>query len=436
MSLGSHRRSPFPAALAVITVVALFATTGAHVRQGAGALSGAAGSRPASAVQPTVDAGVVASAFDPAKVVFHLTLLKSGLSQPVLVTHAGDGSGRLFVVERTGKIRIITSGGTLLAAPFLDLSDATTASGEQGLLGLAFHPLYETNGYFYVNYNDASGATIIERYHAAPGANTVSRGTALRLLKIAQPYANHKGGHLAFGPDTYLYIGMGDGGSGGDPGNRAQSLNTLLGKMLRIDVNRWATGKYYTSPATNPYVGRDGLDEIWSIGLRNPWRWSFDRLSNRLWIADVGQARYEEVDRSPVSSTSTTGRGTNYGWRQLEGRVCYDPATGCSTVGKQAPLVVYSHAVSGLDNCSITGGFVYRGTKYPVLAGGYLYADFCSSRIWVVSAGAYTPAAGTLLLDPGPNPVLKISSFGEDEAGELYLCDLNGRVYRISATTR
>jgi glucose/arabinose dehydrogenase len=436
VSLGSRRRSPFPAALAVTSVVALFAMTGAHVRQGASALGGAAGSLPASAVQPTVDAGIAAAAFDPAKVALHLTLMKTGLSKPLLVTHAGDGSGRLFVVEQTGRVRIITAGGTLLPTPYIDVGWTISTGSEQGLLGLALHPHFETNGWFFLNFTDKSGTTIVNRYTASPGANTASLTTAVRILTISQPYANHNGGHLAFGPDGYLYIGMGDGGSGGDPGNRAQSLNTLLGKMLRIDVDHWATGKHYSSPATNPYVGRTGLDEIWSIGLRNPWRWSFDRLSNRLWIGDVGQSRYEEIDRSMVSGSIATGRGANYGWRQLEGRVCYNPPTGCTTAGMQMPLVAYSHTASDVDNCSVTGGYVYRGTKYPVLVGGYLYGDFCSGRIWAVSAGASTPASGRILRGSDWSPRLRISSFGEDEAGELYVCDLAGQIYRISATAR
>jgi glucose/arabinose dehydrogenase len=429
------RRSPFPALLAVVSIVALFGLSGAPPDRSRAPVR-LAEARPATAVQPRATAVVAAAAFDPAKVALHLTLVKSGLSQPILATNAGDGTGRLFVVEKTGKIRIITSTGTLLPTPFMDLGGLISTGSEQGVLGLAFHPNFETNGYFYVNYTDPNGNTIINRYATTPGHNTAGRSTAVRILTISQPYANHNGGNLAFGPDGYLYIGMGDGGSAGDPGNRAQSLNTLLGKMLRIDVNHWATGKHYSSPASNPYVGRYGLDEIWSIGLRNPWRWSFDRLSHRLWIADVGQDRYEEVDRSMVVGSYTTGRGANYGWRVLEGRACYNPPTGCSTAGKQAPLVVYSHSVSGADNCSITGGYVYRGTKYPVLAGGYLYGDFCSGRIWVVSAGAYTPASGTLLHDAGQSPVLQISSFGEDEGGELYVCDLAGRIYRISATVK
>jgi glucose/arabinose dehydrogenase len=374
------------------------------------------------------------TAFDAAEVDLHLTLFKSGLSRPVLVTHAGDGSGRKFVVEQTGRIRVITSAGTLLSAPFIDLRGLVSTGGEQGLLGLAFHPRFETNGYFFVNYTNTSGDTIINRYQAAPGANTASRATGVRIMTIDQPYANHNGGHMAFGPDGYLYIGMGDGGSSGDPGNRAQSVNSLLGKMLRIDINGSANGKRYRIPSTNPYVGRTGLDEIWSRGLRNPWRWSFDAPTRRLFIGDVGQNRYEEIDRSNPSGTTPAGRGANYGWRQLEGRACYNPSSGCSTAGKVAPLIVYSHSVSGADNCSVTGGYVYRGTASPVLVGGYLYGDYCSGRIWVVNSAALTPASGRLVHGPGGSPALLISSFGQDEAGELYVCDIRGSIYRISAT--
>jgi glucose/arabinose dehydrogenase len=302
------------------------------------------------------------------------------------------------------------------------------------LLGLAFHPHFETNGYFFLDYTNTSGDTIINRYQAQPGANTVSRATARRIMTIDQPYANHNGGNLAFGPDGYLYIGMGDGGSAGDPGNRAQNIDSLLGKMLRIDINHTSTGKNYRSPSSNPYVGRSGRDEIWSRGLRNPWRWSFDLPTRRLFIGDVGQNRYEEVDRSNPVGTRPAGWAANYGWRQLEGYACYNPSTGCVKTGKIMPLVAYSHAVSGTDNCAVTGGYVYRGTASPVLAGGYLYGDYCSGRIWVVDPSAAIHATGTLVHDAGVAPTMNISSFGQDEAGELYVCDLGGSIYQISAT--
>jgi glucose/arabinose dehydrogenase len=377
-----------------------------------------------------------ATAFDPTRVNLSLEQEWTGLSKPVLLTNAGDGSGRLFVVEQTGRIRVISSAGVLLATPYLDFTGLVAKGSEQGVLGLAFHPRFEQNGYLYVNYTTTNGDTFVNRYTANPTANTVDRATGVRIMTIDQPYSNHNGGNLAFGPDGYLYIGTGDGGSVGDPGNRAQSVNSLLGKILRIDVDHTSTGKRYRSPVTNPYVGRTGLDEIWSRGLRNPWRFSFDPATKALWIGDVGQGRYEEVDRANrSSSTIPGGRAVNFGWRQLEGRACYNPSRGCSTTGKQPPLTVYAHAVSGADNCSITGGFVYRGTANPVLAGGYVYGDFCSGRIWVVSAGAYTPATGRQVHGPTDAPNLMISSFGQDEDGELYVCDLGGTIYRINATS-
>jgi len=386
--------------------------------------------RPATAVQPASVA-----AFDPTKVILGLTLVRSGLDHPLLVTNAHDGSGRLFVVEKTGWIRIL-SHGTLLATPFLDLHASVTRGSEQGLLGLAFHPKFPAVPFFYVDFTDIYGRTAITRFTVGSNPNVAIRSSGVRILTINQPYANHNGGDIAFGPDGYLYIGMGDGGGAGDPGNRAQSLDTLLGKMLRIDVNHRSGTKKYAIPSTNPYVGRAGLDEIWSRGLRNPWRWSFDRYGGGLWIGDVGQDRYEEIDRSVRTSTTLAGRGVNYGWSVLEGRACYKPPTGCSTSWKVPPLVVYPHVSSGAANCSVTGGYVYRGSAYPVLKGGYLYGDFCSGRIWVVSAAAGAPASGTLLRSDTASPHLNISSFGEDQAGELYVCDLNGAVYRITATAK
>jgi glucose/arabinose dehydrogenase len=252
--------------------------------------------------------------------------------------------------------------------------------------------------------------------------------TGRRIITIDQPYSNHNGGNLAFGPDGYLYIGMGDGGSAGDPGNRAQSLNSLLGKILRIDVNGTSGSRQYRIPSSNPYVGRTGRDEIWARGLRNPWRWSFDRLNGNLWIGDVGQARYEEIDRS-TKGTRGAGWGVNYGWRVMEGRHCYNPTSGCNTTGKALPLLEYSHDYG----CSVTGGFVYRGNAYPMLRGGYFFADYCSGRIWTVYAGARSPAQRTLLLDTN----LNISSFGESQSGELYLVDHSGGgVYRVVGHTR
>jgi glucose/arabinose dehydrogenase len=354
-----------------------------------------------------------------------LPTIASGLSKPVLVTNAGDGSGRLFVVEQTGRIRVI-DGGVLLSKPFLDLSASVSRGGEQGLLGLAFHPSYETNGKFYVDFTTTSGDTAINEYRVSADANVADRSTGRRIITIAQPYANHNGGNIAFGPDGYLYIGMGDGGSAGDPGNRAQNVNSLLGKMLRIDINGKSGALQYRIPSGNPYIGKTGRDEIWSRGLRNPWRWSFDRLTGDLWIGDVGQNRYEEIDRSLVTDRASRGRGVNYGWRTIEGRACYRPATGCSTAGTVLPVLAYNHS-SG--DCSVIGGYVYRGSVSTTLAGRYLFADFCSGRIWSISRTVKAPAHRALFLDTG----LNITSFGEGEDGELYVTSTDGRVRHIVA---
>lgn len=377
--------------------------------------------------QPRVDAPP--GAFDATKVTLGLTRIVGTYSRPVLLTHAGDGTGRLFVVEQTGRIRIV-KGAALVTAPFLDLSASISTGGERGLLGLAFHPAFETNKKFYVNLTLANGDTAINEYRWTTNPDRADWRTGRRIMTIDQPYANHNGGHLAFGPDGYLYIGMGDGGGFGDPGNRAQSLTTLLGKVLRIDVNATANGRNYAIPATNPWVNKGGWDEIWAYGLRNPWRWSFDRASGDLWIADVGQGRYEEVNRS--SRSAGGGRGANYGWRVMEGRHCYSPPSGCNTKGKVLPLIEYGHVVSGDDNCSVTGGYVYRGSAYPMLHGGYLYGDFCSGRIWAVGATAPSPATPRLMLDTA----LNITSFGESETGHVYVTSAAGAVYRVTAAWR
>jgi glucose/arabinose dehydrogenase len=367
-----------------------------------------------------------AAAFDPGA---NLVLTKvADASSPVLVTHAGDGSGRMFIVEKTGRIRVITAGGTLLSAPFLNLSASILTSGEQGLLGLAFHPQFETNGKFYVYLTLKNGSNAVNEYRVeTPGANTVRWQTGRRIMTIAHPgQTNHNGGNLAFGPDGYLYIGTGDGGGGGDPLNRSQNLNSFLGKMLRINPNLpSASGaRNYRIPQTNPYVGKAGLDEIWARGLRNPWRFSFDRANGDLWIGDVGQNRFDEVDVSRAVSGRNAGRGANYGWRVMEGAQCFNPASGCNKSGKVLPVAVSS--LSG-GNCALTGGYVYRGPDVK-LAGGYLYGDFCTGRIWGLDAAA--PSTPVLLADTN----LSISSFGEDEAGNVYVVDLNGSIYRLSST--
>jgi glucose/arabinose dehydrogenase len=369
-------------------------------------------------------APATAAAFDPTAVDIALTPIVSGLSAPVFVTHAGDGSGRLFIVEQGGTVRIFR-GGALLPQPFLDLSASISTGGERGLLGLAFHPKFKTNRLFYVAFTDRSGDFAVSELRvSATNPNVRQPGSGRRLLTIDHPLSNHNGGMIAFGPGGYLYIGTGDGGGGGDPNNRAQNTNSLLGKLLRIDVNGRTRSLQYRIPPLNPYVGKSGRDEVYSRGLRNPWRFSFDRATRDLFIADVGQDRYEEIDRA--TRTGAWGRGANYGWRVMEGNACYRPSSGCSKSGKVRPIAVYDHSLG----CSITGGYVYRGSMWPTLQGGYFYGDYCSGRIWAFASRASAPVSPVQLLDTS----LSISSFGEDQAGEVYVVDHGGAVYRIDAT--
>jgi glucose/arabinose dehydrogenase len=347
--------------------------------------------------------------------------IASGFDSPVFVTNAHDGSGRLFVVEQTGKIKVVQN-GVVRPTPFLDISDLVSKGTEQGLLGLAFHPSYKTNGYFFVDFTGLTGATVIYRYKVSPtDPNVALRSSATKILIISQPYANHNGGMIAFGRDGDLYIGMGDGGSSGDPGNRAQSIGTMLGKILRININGSLGTRHYLMPAGNPYIGRTGLDEIWSRGLRNPWRFSFDRLTGDLWIGDVGQARFEEIDRSLAPSSGLSpGRNLNYGWRIMEGAHCYSPPTGCNRTGLVMPVVEYNHT----EGCAVTGGYVYRGSQVPAIGGHYVFGDFCSGKIWMIPR---TGGLKGLLFDTS----MQISSFGEDESGELYVVDHAGAIYKF-----
>ncbi len=345
----------------------------------------------------------------------------TGLDKPVGVTHAGDD--RLFVVLKGGRILVHGSAGT---GTFLDLSAVVRATEtERGLLGLAFHPRYEENRYFFVYYTDGSGRLVIARYQTRADDPDVADADSGRvLLTIDHPdFSNHNGGALAFGPDGYLYAGIGDGGSGGDPSNHAQDRGTLLGKILRLDVDV-EDPPYHAIPPTNPFVGVAGArGEIWAYGVRNPWRITFDRRTGDLFIADVGQNAREEVDFQPATGAAGEQGGRNYGWRRMEGTACYNPSTGCQTGSLVLPVLEYTHA----DGCSITGGYRYRGAEVPSLSGVYVFADFCNGRIWggvQAGTGAWSRVE---LLDSG----LSISSFGEDAAGELYVADLNGGVYRV-----
>lgn len=346
------------------------------------------------------------------------------LKRPVFVTNAGDGSGRLFIVEQSGRI-LIAENGRVREKPFLDLRDKiTTAGNEQGLLGLAFHPAYKNNGQFFVNYSrKGDGDNIIARFRVSDDANVADVNSEKILLTIPGEEPNHNGGMIEFGPDGYLYIGAGDGGGAGDRhgdiGN-GQALNTLLGKILRVDVN----ADTYLVPPDNPFVKRaDAKPEIWSYGLRNPWRFSFDRLTGDLYIGDVGQSSKEEVDFQPATSEGSE----NYGWRIMEGDECYDESQDCNRADLIAPIAVYSHDLG----CSITGGYVYRGKMYPSLAGQYLFADYCTGIVWASARDAN----GTWQTRRVGQFDDTISSFGQDEAGELYVVGHgNGVIYKLTAS--
>jgi glucose/arabinose dehydrogenase len=347
------------------------------------------------------------------------TRVVGGLSSPLDLQAAPGDTARLFVVEQRGRIRIVR-GQTLSATPFLDISDRLRCCGEQGLLGLAFHPAYAQNGRFFVNYTNPQGHTHVSEFRVSSNPDAADPGSERQLLFVSQPFANHNGGGLAFGPDGRLYIGLGDGGSGGDPQGNGQFLGTHLGKMLRIDVDG---GMPYGVPADNPFRTTPGaLPEIWALGLRNPWRFSFDRSSGELYIADVGQSAREEVDVAPA------GRGgQNYGWNVMEGTLCFRPSSGCTMNGLTLPVLDYGRGVGG----SITGGYVYRGCRLPGYHGTYFYGDFISGAIrsFRLQGGQATDArdwSGTIGRDIG-----NVSSFGQDAEGELYIVDYDGEVFRI-----
>ena len=323
------------------------------------------------------------------------------------------------MVQQGGTIRILRR-DTLLTTPFLDLSGIISLGGERGLLSMAFHPNYASNGLFYVDYTDSNGDLTVARYQVSGDPNVADGGSGQVLLSI--PHSSeviHNGGLVTFGPDGYLYIGTGDGGGAGDPDEHGQDSTVLLGKILRVDVDG---GFPYAIPASNPFAGRSGADEVWAYGLRNPWRFSFDRLTQDLYIADVGEVDWEEIDFAPAGDPG----GHNYGWDQMEGTHCYEPMTGCETSGKVLPVYEYSHAS---DNCSITGGYVYRGARNPTLAGRYFFADYCVGRVRSLRMVA---GVATDLRDHDEFGTLReVTSFGEDGRGELYITRASGQVYRI-----
>ena len=364
-------------------------------------------------IQPSPEPLPQVSTFPDASL-YSWSLFASNLDRPLFLTHAGDQSGRIFVVEKAGRI-LIFQDGVQLEDPFLDIVQLVNSrDSERGLLGLAFHPKYAQNSLFFVNYTDLNGDTVVARYRVSGDTNRADPSSQEVLLNISQPYGNHNGGMIAFGPDGTLYIGMGDGGSGGDPQGNAQNPNSLLGKMLRIDVDN---GTPYSIPAGN---APDGLPEIWALGLRNPWRFSFDRATGDLLVADVGQSQWEEINILPANLPG----GINLGWDYYEAMHAYEstPPEGTDFV---FPVIEYQH--SG-GNCSVTGGYTYRGAQLPDWQGVYLYGDYCSGTVW----GAIPDADGKWATVQLFKIQAAIASFGEDERGELYLIDLSGKILKLT----
>ena len=401
---------------------------------GAAACSGDAASTPADAGQDAAHPDSSSAAADqtlsdqasqpdakigPVKLV--QAFAKLTFDKPLALVDPGDGSGRLMVAEQSGRVRVFSnSPGVASSRVFLDLTSKVDTKGwEEGLLGLAFHPKYKSNGLLYVNYTATSpDRTVVARYKvSAKDPDAADPASAVVLLTVAQPFENHNGGHLLFGPDGMLYIGLGDGGAGGDPQDNGQNPKTLLGAMLRIDVDNPAAGKGYGVPKDNPFVGntKGWREEVYAYGLRNPWRYSFDAKTGWLWLGDVGQNAWEEID--------VIKKGGNYGWRTMEGSHCFDPPKGCSKAGLEQP--VWDYTLNGPQ--SVTGGYVYRGPGVPQLTGAYIYADFISGQIWRLTYDGKSKAKNEPLI----KTKLSISSFGQDAKHELYVCAFDGKIYRF-----
>jgi glucose/arabinose dehydrogenase len=393
-----------------ISIVALLALSTVLLECG-GSSSSPAPPAPAPPAAPPPPSGPL---------VLTLTPVLSGLNSPVDLQNAADGSGRLFVVEQQGQIRIV-SNNSLVPTPFLDITSLVDFGGEKGLLGLAFHPAYSQNRRFFVNYDRVvSGQmqTVIAEFQtSASNPNQADPNSQRILFTVNQPFPNHKGGQLAFGPDGFLYIGLGDGGSAGDPLGNAQNRQVLLGKMLRIDVDHTSPGLQYAIPSDNPFLNGVDRGEVWAYGLRNPWRFSFDVPSGRLFVADVGQDKFEEID--------ILQKGGNFGWNIMEGLHCFKPSSGCNMTGLILPITEYDHS----QGDAVIGGYVYRGPAIPRLSGTYLFSDFESGTIWGLTENSTGQWTRSQLIAGGRN----ISSFGRDEAGELYVLDYSGSLLRITA---
>jgi len=408
-----------PIALLAVFALAVVACAGGQSTPRAGTASPAADGSAPSIPSASISPG------DPGATALRLEPFADGLASPTFLTHAGDGSGLLYVVEQEGRIRTVDPEGTLGEAPFLDIVERVVSGGEQGLLGLAFHPEYPEDGRLFVMYTAAEdGANTISEFRVTDGVADPASDRS--LLAIPDFAVNHNGGMVTFGPDGYLYAGTGDGGGGGDPQDNGQDPFALLGKILRIDVDGEAEGeKPYAIPSDNPFAdGATAASEVWASGMRNPWRFTFDRETGDLWIADVGQGQWEEVNAEPAGQG-----GRNYGWSIMEGPDCFE-ADSCDQAGLTLPVTAYEH---GQGDCTVVGGYVYRGEAYPGMQGTYIYGDFCTGRMWGLDAATAisdgTAAAVDLL-----ETEIQLSSFGQDEDGELYAVDLRGAIHRLEAT--
>jgi glucose/arabinose dehydrogenase len=362
--------------------------------------------------------------FDAANVAVSLTPYVHVDGGPLAIVAPPDGSGRLFVATQDGRIWVISKAGAVASTPLLNIGQRITSGGERGLLGIAVHPGFPADPRVFVDYTDLSGNTVVSSFSVDPAdPSRLDLGSERIIFTTTQPFANHNGGALLFGPDGDLYISLGDGGSGGDPFGNGQRLDTTLGKILRIDIDHPSDGRAYGIPAGNPFFGKaSARPEIWLYGLRNPWRMSFDRATGDLWIGDVGQAKWEEIDVVPAGTS-----GLNFGWNRMEGLHCYAPANGCDTSGLTLPVAEYGHG----PECTVIGGYVYRGSAFPALQGGYLFADYCSGALFAIPAAT----------DPTKPVVVGktksgISAFGEDAAGELYAANLDGTISKVTAASK
>ena len=423
VSHGRRHTSVLIAAVAALAIAAGCGSSAPSTTPGASleaSASAAASATPLASPSPSPIPAIPPLALVP--------ILPAGsLQEPIAFTSLPDG--RLLVVERIGRVRVI-KGGSLVATPLLDIRGRVRSGyQEEGLLGIAVNPGYPADPRIFVTYTRPDLSLRLSSFVLPSGSDTATPAEMV-ILTIPHPTnQNHNGGMIAFGPDGYLYLGTGDGGSGGDPPNNAQSRGSLLGKMLRLDVNHGGALGAYSIPADNPYIGTKGARaEIWAVGLRNPWRFSFDRATGDLWIGDVGQDSWEEIDRA--TAASGLARGMNFGWSCLEATHTYR-ADRCAsgTIGLTSPVTEYAHGSNDSVGCAVTGGYVYRGTAIPGLVGRYIFGDYCTGRTWSIASDAPTGTAPQPLLSTG----LNISAFGQDAAGELYLVDLRGTIYRLAA---